>query len=161
MLVFFVLAGALRAALSSCRALWAFGVQIWSATCTGGLSSQGSKRRLIRAAHRESILPCRRSVSSGTAEGLSFRRRQPPSSFAGCWSTFALLLLKGVRWAFWTPAVVAGVFVGRLWLHGSYTTASTAAALWFQPVVSGTASQSRQVAIKKPAALLVGWKDAG
>ena len=54
----------------------------------------------------------------------------------------ALLLLEDVRWAFWTPAVVAGVFVGRRRLHGSYTTASTAAALWFQPVVPETVARS-------------------
>ena len=35
--VFFVLAGAFRAALSSCRALWALGVKAGQATCSGGL----------------------------------------------------------------------------------------------------------------------------
>ena len=59
------------------------GNALWRAVLSGQ-----QKGRLIRAAHRESFLPCRRSVSSGTAEGLGFRRRQPPSSFAGCWSTF-------------------------------------------------------------------------
>ena len=39
-----LLAGTLRAALSSCRALWALGVQSWSSTCSGGLSSWGSKK---------------------------------------------------------------------------------------------------------------------
>ena len=39
-----VLAGALRAVLSSCRALWALGVQSWSSTCSDGLSSWGSKK---------------------------------------------------------------------------------------------------------------------
>ena len=64
-LVFFVLAGAFRAALSR---LWALGVQSWSTTCSGGLfgllcgSLGQQKGRLNRAAHRGSFLPCRWSV---------------------------------------------------------------------------------------------------
>ena len=71
--VFFVLAGAFRAALSSCRALWPL-VCSWSATCAGGLFGLlcgllgQQKGRLIGAAHRGSFLSCRRLVSSSTAE---------------------------------------------------------------------------------------------
>ena len=42
--------------------------------------------------------------------------------------------------------VVAGVFVGWRRLHGSYTTASTAAALGFQPVVPETVARSLKAA---------------
>ena len=46
-----------------------------------------------------------------------------------------------------TPLVrTAGVAVGRRRLHGSYTTAGTAAALWFQPVVSETVARSLKAA---------------
>ena len=40
----------------------------------------------------------------------------------------------------------AGVAVGRRRLHGYYTTAGTAAALWFQPVVSETVARSLKAA---------------
>ena len=68
--VFFVLAGAFRAALSSCRALWALGVKAGQATCSGGLFGLlcallgQQKGRLNRAAHGGSFLPCRRLVAA-------------------------------------------------------------------------------------------------
>ena len=137
------LPGALRAALSSCRALWAFGVQSWSATRSGGLSSQGSKKggsfeppsvsRFCPAVGRCRPAPQKGWVSAVDSHPVRLR-------VAGVFP--ALLLLEDVRWAFWTPAVVAGVFVGRRRLHGSYTTASTAAALGFQPVVPETVARS-------------------
>ena len=40
------------------------------------------------------------SGGSGTGEGLSFRRRQPPSSFEATGVFPALLVLEGVLWAF-------------------------------------------------------------
>ena len=67
--VSFVLAGAFRAALLSCRALWALGVQSWSATYSGGLfgllcgSLGQQKGRLDLAAHSGSFLSCRRLVA--------------------------------------------------------------------------------------------------
>ena len=46
-----------------------------------------------------------------------------------------------------TPLVrTAGVAVGRRRLHGSYTTAGTAPAVWFQPVVSETVARSLKAA---------------
>ena len=46
-----------------------------------------------------------------------------------------------------TPLVrTTGVAVGRRRLHGSYTMAGTAAALWFQPVVSETVARSLKAA---------------
>ena len=58
---------------------------------------RAAKRRLNRAAHRGSFLPCRRSVSCGTTERLSFRRRQPTSSGEGCWGiSLPFRYLEGV-----------------------------------------------------------------
>ena len=62
-----VLAGVLRAALSSCRALWAFGVQSWSATCYGGLFGLGELdpvRAAKRAARMEPPIVGRFALSS-------------------------------------------------------------------------------------------------
>ena len=107
--IFFVLAGAFRAALSRCRALWAPGVQSsGQATCSGGLfgllfDPLGAAKRAAQLSRPSWVVFALPSVSggSGTAEGLNFRRGQPPSSFEGCWGTFlALLVLEGVRWAF-------------------------------------------------------------
>ena len=91
--VCFVLAGALRAALLSCGALWSLGVPNWSATCSRRLL--GRRCRPLRAAKRAAhssrpswVVFALPSVSggSGTVEGLNFRGRQPPSSFEGRWS---------------------------------------------------------------------------
>ena len=93
------------------------------------------------------FLPCRRSgvVRHRRRVGFSAVDSHPVRlRVAGVFP--ALLLLEDVRWAFWTPAVVVGVFVGRRRLHGSYTTASTAAALWFQPVVPETVARSLKAA---------------
>ena len=47
------------------------------------------------------------SGGSGTVEGLSFRRKQPPSSFEGCWGTFSL--------PFWYLRASYGRFERRQW----------------------------------------------
>ena len=46
------------------------------------------------------VLPCRRSVSSGTAEGLSFHRRRSLLRFRAAEYLPALSLLEGVLLAF-------------------------------------------------------------
>ena len=61
-----VLAGTLRAALLICRALWAFGVQSWLATCYGGLFGLVScpVRAVKRAAPIEPPIVGRFALSS-------------------------------------------------------------------------------------------------
>ena len=96
------------------------------------------------------------SVLAGNAEGLSFRRRQPRVRFRVAGVSLPFVTSGRAMGLLNAGSSGTGVFVGRRRLHGSYTTASTAAALWFQPVFPETAAQSRQVASKKPTALLVG-----
>ena len=65
-----VLAGTLRAALLICRALWAFGVQSWLATCYGGLFGLlfdplgAAKRAAPLSRPSWVVLPCRRLSQS-------------------------------------------------------------------------------------------------
>ena len=116
--VFFVLAGAFRAALSSFRALWALGVQSsGQATCSGGLfgllcgSLGQQKGRLDRAAHRGSFPPCRRTAGQSSV----------PLGF---------LVVPHVVMGTRTDSVSFGVMP---WVQ-FWAVNGTAAAPWFHPV---------------------------
>ena len=126
--VSFVLAGAFRAALLSCRALWALGVQslvgnvlwwaVWPAMCP--LRAAKRAAQLSRPSWVVFALPPV-SGGSGTVEGLNFRLRQPPSSFEGCWGTFLPFWYLRASLTIFTTALAGGVVsaakgsaVGRL-----------------------------------------------